>query len=254
MSMDARPTCAERWRERVARDREGYANVLAWDLWAGWENDEEPDDRAFSQFFFGLETLWGGEHAMARAYFARALEVCRRGESEKQWLESPDYGFPRNRARLRRVRAHCLGFLAGPPSLEALKADLRGASVDYQTWCASLSASEWDSQGQAYYLAAVRLALLANEGERARELLKSRRSFRYHAEERALLVAMASDATDSAFRTQYASFFDKIREPLYQPPFFFELHEVRLELALLYDTFCGGPPLDWWSAARKTAA
>ncbi|GMU77144.1 MAG: hypothetical protein AMXMBFR45_26350 [Gammaproteobacteria bacterium] len=239
----------------MARGREGYATVLTWDLWDGWEKEVEPDDRAFGQFCFGLETLCGGEEAMARAYFARALEVCERGEREKPWSESPHYGFPLNRARLRRVRAHCLGLLTGPPATEALKADLRAASVDYQTWCAGLTASEWDPQGQAYYLAAVRLAQLVNETERARELLKSRRSLRYHTEERALLVAMASGATDSSFHVQYASFFDRIREPMYKPPFFFELHLVRLELALLYDSFCGdGPALDWRSAALKTAA
>lgn len=251
-----------RWREKYEAQRTAYANILTCDLWERWEADNEPESRAGRELWNGLVVLWGGDEATARRYFERAMEVCERAAKEKPYLRpeadadpaSMD-AYPRNRALMARARAHLRGLLRRERAHELAMRDFRDAAADYAEWCTDYSAGTWGETGQAYTLDAVRLSLLAGDRDCAAEILKTRRRFKLHAEEHALLLDLSKGDLNPQAQARLEALLDRLRNPDVVNEVLRDLDLVRLELALLLDRLFLAPEaeLDWLRAAARVA-
>jgi len=256
------PSFAAAWRDWYAPKRQGYLNVLGWDLWKDWQLNDQPESLAYDELANALLVAWGSDAEASRRYLERAQAVCDRAALEKPYQPLADTGqgipppFPRNRALMARVRAHVRGLIGAPRAAEQAIRDFRDAAVDYVEWCRDESAGTWGETGQAWTLDAVRLALLAGDGALAATIMKTRRRFRLHATEHAFLFALANGSRLPETRAAVTAFFDDLREPRVRQDPFRLCELVRLETALLLDRLFDAPhaPLDWQRAMARVAA
>lgn len=96
----------------------------------------------------------------------------------------------------------------------------------------------WDDQGQAYYLAAIRLSLVAGDLATAKELIVGCRPAQWHAEQQAVLRTLVDRLPDSAGRDAdpaFEAFFDQVRDPVYHPKVFTETSVLRFEFGATRD-------------------
>lgn len=248
----ARPTYAALWREKYTEDQASFETLVGMDLWQNWDRWLEPEVQAWNHLRNGLDVLWGGDEVMAQAFLRRAHEFSARAEAEKSPL---DVAFPLNRGELRRIRTYAGCLCAAPEETSAARVRLLDAAEDFAEWCRKLKGHEWDSQGQAHHLTAVRLTLIVGDSERAQALFKTRRGFKYHEEEHGLLRDLAAGHRDEAVQRRFETYFDRLRNPDFRPEVFLEPNYVRLEFALLEALFFGpGEPVDWLQAARSVAS
>lgn len=187
----------------------------------------------------GLRAWYGdAPETVVRKFLHAAIEITNRAESEKRF-ETGQYssrGFPMNRGRALRTRAYATALLESILS----KGDLVQASVDFEEWCKCYTRGEWDSQGQANYLAAVRTALIAEDRERFGSLLNHKWTFNWHQEEHAVFQAMSTEFQRSAvihdptLTARFRTMFDTYRNPDFKPDIFLEREMVRFELGAMW--------------------
>ncbi len=255
------PSFAAAWRDWYAPMRQGYLNVLGWDLWKDWQGNDQPESQASYELASALLTAWGGDPEASRGYLARAQAICDRAAAEKPYAPVTDTGesipppFPRNRALMARVRAHVRGLLGAPQAHELAVQDFRAAAADYVEWCRDDTAGTWGEMSQAWTLDAVRLALLAGDAALAASTMKTRRRFRFHATEHAFLFDLAQGVRLPETRAAAAAFLDDLREPRVRKDPFRHGELVRLEAALLLGRLFDAPcaPLDWQRAVARVA-
>src|SRR5262249_42671113 len=106
-----------------------------------------------------------------------------------------------------------------------------------------------DDQTEAYFLSAVRLEMIADNNERAAELL-SGVEFGVHAREAAILRVLVQPRVIGQKTYQTLSrFFDRIRKPGYRPKYFAETETLRLEIAIIRPRLSPHPnPVTWQEA------
>lgn len=253
-------TYASTWTAALTRDRSAYLTLLEKDPFQGWERNRMPEATAERLLVMGTEILFGDRaDPLGVAFCEKASEVADRALAERK-CESAlcKSAFPLNRGHLQRVRVLTTGILCRSLDLEALK----HASDDCAAWCESYQRWEWDSQAEAYYLGAVRMALLGMEGVRTEKLLRGRRRFKWHKVEQELLKDLAPGLVagrlveDASVVERFRSFFDRVRDPTFKPEVFAEVKVQRLELGLLWDRgFVGdGQAIDWPRAIDAVAA
>ena len=230
--MDAR--FREVWRDRVRNEREAYRRIGEADPFDGWERNAMPEATADRLFTYGCEVLFGGEDdSLGRRFLESALAIRARALMEGK-LESPQCRdrFPWNQAKLLEIGELSSAMLGGVLNPE----NLRQAALGFEEWCSDFTAAEWDSQAQSHWLTAIRLALLADGLEYARTLLRSRRSFRAHPEEREILkgLAIGEGAIDDSTRARIRRYLDYVRDPSCKPSVFLPKNVVRIEVGALY--------------------
>lgn len=255
-------TFGSRWRERYETLRSGYARSLESDPWRGWVNEREPERRVSVELAQGIQVLLSGDEVTARRFFERGMDICIRAGNEKPCLP-PDAGtdpaaapaYPLNRAELARYRAHLRGLLGEHHAPELGAHDFREAAADFKAWCEDYNAGTWGEVGQGYTLDGVRLSLLAGEVEFAAKALKTRRKFRHHAEEHALLADLTMGDRSPEIRLRLEALLDRIRDPDAKSDAFRNGDLVPIELALLLDRFFLNPkePLQWRRAVSRVA-
>ncbi len=230
------------WRERYEDQAEGYQELLTLDPFEDWESNSSPEITAEDELRCGLESWFAGDEGRGVAFFERALRIAERALTEKRLDEGlHKSGFPRNRGELIRVREYSLGILEGRIDRQALINASRDFAVVVQLY------PEWNSQTEAYCLAAVRAALIGGDIFRARSLLENAPAFSWHNEEAQALKQLASDDADEHHNGLVAVriLLDRLRDPGYSPDFFIELTLLRLELpALCERAHEGGATLD----------
>jgi hypothetical protein len=237
----------QQWIALDSRTRSDLRTILNQDPFEWWEQNRMPESVAEMRFIYALRIACADPASPdCRAFLQQALAVADRAMREGKLVTGRcASAFPENRGRLLRVRAYT-EVLLGRPLDEAA---LRQASADYIGWCAKFGPSDWDSQLQAYYLTAVRAALLGGDATDARQLLATKKRFNWHAEEHDLLTRLAGDAVElplpHARRAELLpvmdGYFDKIRDPNYKPQVFLQVHSLRLDLALLRDKYLISP-------------
>lgn len=228
------------WFERYERDRDGFAEILTWDPFKDWQVDRMPEMGVGEELRAGLYIAYarGTDYEQAVAFFRRACQVAQRAIDEDK-LTSPhsNSSFPLNRGVLYRAYSYARAILGEQLDVRALAQSSR----DFEEWCKGYKKSEWDSQAQANYLSAVRLAIVAGEIDRAQELLKTRKSFTWHKTEHEVwkrLVELRGDVrTDAEFGGRFGEYFDKLRDPRFAPDVYMETDILRLELAAIRDKY-----------------
>lgn len=241
----------ELWIARYEMNRSGYPEMLADHPFDGWERSHMPETRVEEELSYGLYIAyaWGSDHEQAVAFFNRACVVAERAIDEDK-LTSPlsNSSFPLNRGILNRAFSYARAALGEPLDSSAL----RQASQDFEEWCKGYGRRDWDSQAQANYLAAVRLALVAGDLERARELLKTKKSFKWHNEEHQIWFRLVERdrAIDDALAESFDRYFGRLRDPGFVPDVYMEIDILRIELAAVRDKYLVSDDgkIDWWRA------
>jgi hypothetical protein len=236
----SRPTYRRFWRTAYVEQEASYRTILGWDVYGNWERNAMPDGTAEGELIVALRLKYSGiPEAPASAFLERSLSVVERTLREDKLSSARcQGGFPLNRGRLLRTKAYASVLLGSSFNAEAL----RQASSDHQSWVEAGQARSWDSQAEAYYLAAIRLALVEGDGERARLLVAGRKSLKWHKQEYAVLKALSARPPgaftgEQELLQELDAYFDEVREPGYQPKVFIESFILPFELALLRDKY-----------------
>jgi len=250
---------ASAWAAALARDRSAYLILLEKDPFEKWDLNRMPEGTAERLLVMGTEILFGDRaDVLGSAFIERALRVAERALAEQKYESALcKNGFPLNRGHLERVRTLATGTLGGSLDVEAL----RRASDDCAAWCEGYERREWDSQAEAYYLGAVRMALLGMDTARTEKLLASRRRFKWHRIEYELLKDIATRLVtdrplDAGLAERFKGFFDRVRDPAFKPEVFAEAKIQRLEIGLLWDRgfVSDDQTIDWSRAIDAVAA
>ena len=237
------------WQTHIEKNLEYFEGDL-FPPFRNWEDDRLPEMDAVRKLRNGLICAYARWDGRRRdSFFDQSIAIVERALAENKFMsESCQFAFPGNRACALRVRAYASALLGRGLLID----DLNQSSIDYESWCEGYEAGDWDSQAQAYYLDAVRTALLAGELNRASGLLDVRRSFRWHQQEfetMGQLIRAAVKSTpvlgDSA-RESILTFFELIRDPSFQPDVFLEIDVVRLEWGALVNKYLApGDAINW---------
>jgi len=238
------------WVQKISDDRKSFDTILRWDVFRDWERSCAPESRAEDELILALELLYADRKSSeAQEFLRRALAVSERTTQEnKLTSELCEAAFPLNRGGLLRSHAYSLALLGH----ELDTASLIQASSDFEGWCKHYKKGEWDSQSQAYYLAGVRLAIIAGDWERSERLLKIRKSFKWHQRQFELLKRLVEEfclrhVDDPDYLASFDEYFDYVRDPNLNPDVFMEKHILGLELGIIRDKYLVSPDLsiDW---------
>jgi hypothetical protein len=239
--------CNPWWTTKDKATRADLRTILAMDPFEHWEFNRMPESSAEERLRYGLRIFYSQwNDPDGRAFFEQTLRVADRALHEEKYkgTEFLDAGFPKNRGRLLRARAYAAALLGQALDENAL----RQASIDCAEYCKILKGKLWDSQGQANYLAAVRLALVAGDQEQARQLMKTRKSFRWHFEEFEILRGIIGTIDEGIpekgrviMQALLEAYFNKIRDPHLKPDVFMETDILRLELGAIRDKYFVSP-------------
>lgn len=226
--------CAGRWRAEWIRREEGLREISSWDPFRDWNRNRMPESSVEDELRVSLVPLLGrGDVALAELFLRRALAIADRAIAEKRLQdELCRFSFPHNRSRLTRARSYAACLL--DVSLD--EAALSQASRDNYAWAMMPEQPCWDSQIQAYATAAIRLALVAGDQALAAEQLGTRKSFKWHSQEHAILKRIATAAPATLARDDLAAldaYFDVIRDPGFKADVYHETHIVRLEMSII---------------------
>lgn len=235
-------TAYEKEREYFAADPEPFKK---------WHRSWAPQGMADVQLQNGSEILYSGAgHAVADKFLHAAIDMVDRAFAEDKFRDPRvlEMSFPTNRGEALQVRAYAKSLLGG--SLN--ENDLLQASRDYEEYWLRFGKSEWDSQTQAHILTAARMALIAGDLGRTKEVLAIKRSMKWHAEEFKLLKDLVQEAEfglpirDPALSERVRTLFDRIRDPDFNPDFYIDLPTARLEWgALINKYFETGGRINW---------
>lgn len=238
---------------------EGVEGSGVWPLW-----EFSDDDMVKSAFpYWTLESnidrglaaiALEGDEAMGRTAFEKTVD-----QAEKVLKIHTELGRhnPRSKAMVEVFRWLATAFLGD--TMESSK--LENVIDDLEAYCADIPQGYWDIQGKCIYLETVMIALLAGRVDKARELLRSRRSFRDIEDLRWVLRKLCRKtvrpASDPEFMEKAIGCFDLMRRP------FVSYHRdvsghgiVALLLASLLETFVHSPAraLDSQRVARAIFA
>lgn len=242
------------WVAKYEADLNTLREELGMDPFEDWERNRMPEGDVEDGLRDAVDILYADRtSADAVRFLRRSLEVANRIFAEDK-LQSQlcTGGFPENRGRMLRAKIYAQSLLREPLDVKGLLQ----ASSDYEAWCKDYKGKDWDSVGEAEYLAAVRLAVIAGDLERASKLLKTKRPFKWHKEEHGLLKRVVNAVfiekqplplRDQALLEQFDEYFDRIRDPNLEPDIFIELDVLRLEIgAIRYKYFTDDRgDIDW---------
>jgi hypothetical protein len=129
------------------------------------------------------------------------------------------------------------------------------ASKDIEGYCLDrLPDLGWgDDALQAWYLEAVRLALIGKDAERAKQLLAVDLPFDYHREEYELLKVLATERQPppplehGVILDFFDHYFDWVRDPSLRPQAHMDREMVRFEMGILREQYFTSPDggIDW---------
>ena len=115
--------------------------------------------------------------------------------------------------RALRSKVCASAFLRSPVDADTLL----DVSRRLEAYCATVGGGHWDAFHQDLYLGAVRAAILADDLERAHELMKSTRSFRWHKDQRDLLKKLTRKSVrpskDPDLVSRCHAFLEFVRQP-----------------------------------------
>jgi len=241
------------WRSKIEMELPDFDEILSWDdLFDGWDRDKMPDAGAATELHFALELLYGGYEKLATRFVVRCLSYADRAFAEDKFRKGKwcKASFPMNRGNAERVRQYARALLGKKFELKTYHASAEDI-IQYFT-----IHGDWkDSHSHAFWLAAVRMALIAGDPSRAVEMIDEASSLKWHQKEADLLADIARAAAksqpikDERLLARLDKLFDKVRSPKWRgsAKIFDEPNEQRLELgAIRYRYFTAKDGnIDW---------
>lgn len=217
------------------------------------ENCLVPDRFISDSVNAGIRALaLAGDNAVADVLFERAAEQARFVDRTSKQPDSPKLR-PLNRAMMVLIRALAAAMSDG--TLD--RRGFAGAVKDLEEHCAKIPKGYWDSMGRNHYLQAVMVAMLDDDMEKARQLLKSRRSFREFEDLLGVLKKFArksaKPASDPELVGKATGCFDFMRHPFlsfHRDVFQGEMTVLLLGALLQKLIHAPGQEIDWRAVAR----
>ena len=238
----------QKWINHLERERDYFSTPP--DHFHNWARNSMPEMIAGVYLSNALCALYaGGGIQVAEKFFCATIELIDRAfEEDRFHAKYAEYGLPKNQGEALRVRAYARALTGNDLNLE----DLIQASKYYIEWCSAAKGAEWDSQAQSNYLDSIRMLLIADDLEGARELLKTKRKFKWHTEEHELLKTIVCEAElnipieNEELYQRVIAFFDRIRDPDFKPDVFFPKDLGRFEWGvLLHKYFVDSERINW---------
>lgn len=220
------------WIDRLEKNREHYEDAV--EVSSDWEVSSQSEQLLITS----LRAAYADAPDAIVHKFASTVVLIVGSAANDDIFEKGKYAqgaFPRNRAVALRARAYAKVLLGEPFPVD----DLLQASQDFE----SRATSTWNHQYEAYYLNAVRAALIAGDQERFASLLNADREFKSHDEEFGALRGLAdefhrdSSSPSTDLRDRFRDLFDRYRNPEFKPDIYMELEIVRFELGAIWCRF-----------------
>jgi hypothetical protein len=224
----------------LQKNREYYHSYLKKDPFEKWDKSRMPETRVDSLFIRGMQILLvEPDNPDALEYLKRCLLIADRAIEEGK-LQSKECAaaFPRNRGQLVRGRSYAEALLGnGLPSARLLE-----ASHDFEDWSRETMKHNANEQVEAYYLASIRLALVAKDTRRAADLL-SATPLSSNSIERELLACLAALTAETGDRLlkSFDEYFDRVRDPKAKMSVFIERDILSFELSVLREMYLSAP-------------
>jgi hypothetical protein len=242
------------WIRRYEAEAEGYSRLVRKDPFVRWEHNISPDGTAESRLEWTLEIAGGqGPHSEAVQSLQVGRDILSRAFAENRFERGPLFRL--HHANGLAVNAHVCGLLDGGER----SADLRKSACAFGDFCKDYPA-KWDSQPQGYYLSGVRAALVGGDPALAAQLLRTKKSFKWHAEEHAIWrdvvdrLILGPELGDDLLQ-RFDALFDTMRDPGHKPDVVVNAIRVAWEMALIRVRYWGGThTLDWWRAVEVLSA
>lgn len=193
-----------------------------------------------------------GDNAVADVLFERAVEQARFLD---QWSKQPDSPelTPLSRAMIALNPAFAVAMSDG--TLD--RRGLAGAVKDIEEYCAGIQKGYWHGTERSHYLQAVMIAMLDDDMENARRLLKSGRSFREFEDLLSVLKKFArksvKPASDAELVEKATGCFDFMRHVslrIHRDGFEQEMTVLLLGALLQKLIHAPGREIDWRAVAR----
>jgi len=241
-----RPKYKSRWRQKYRSEKESFADPP--DPYENWERFFRIGLGAEWKLLQGMLLLYAdAPNDLAVHYLRTAINMVDRGFADEKFTQPEAIGdLHGNRAEALRARAYASALLTRELDSDALRKVSQDLLEDCAQW------RRWDSVTQANYLCAVRPLLIVGDLVRAKQLLKTRRSLRWHAHEvrllKAILGATGRDTPicDESIRSQFFSLFDLYRAPDLPRELPVQGAIAAMELGAIYARhFQGQNPIDW---------
>lgn len=239
------------WRERATQNLDAFLGVLRLDPFDRWERNRLPEAAAESYLINGLKLCYGGNSELAGRFFSVCIEIVDRSIRESVFERPPaSMGFPMNRGIALRARSYASGLTSRGWELQTLTQ----ASVDFHRWSTDSRSRPWDAITEAYFLAAIRVAVVTGDLERAATLCATKKRFSAHGKELALMRALVADGPKATNRS-LKDYFDTVRDPDLKPRDFLEREIVAFELGILSsrDSLSSNEP-NWQEVIAAVAA
>lgn len=224
------------WKERYEREKNFYKKVLEEDPFHNFDKQVIPESKAAEWFIHGLDIVYANPKThMGEPYFKTCVKICDRLLGSKKLTSAKCKSlFPLNRGRVWRVHAFSRAMLTGDLAAE----ELTNAITDFDEW--RRTSQSWDDQGQAMFLAIVRLMLILGKVEAARSLFKGARDASFHKEQQDALKRLCDVGANKLplpISEWMESYFNQIRDPAYYPKVYSEIGHLRFEIGVIRDKY-----------------
>lgn len=243
-------TNKQKWLAEFHRNVQDYPALISTDPFENWDRSTQPDGHAEIGLWLGTQSFYAGDPGeFGERFLRRSKLVCDRIISDEKW-KTPQRVRIRIRATTFRIRSYLNVFESGYFDLDAL----RRASLDYEEWCLVCLKGTWTWDAvQQDYLTSILLALFADDFQRAQHLIEKKKKYHFHIEFLDILksIAYSGAATpwpkSSDAYEKFTAYFDKIRDPDYQPKEATEVPLRRLELGFIQEKYYESKTgrLDW---------
>lgn len=137
--------------------------------------------------------------------------------------------FPKNKAKLLRVYAYAKFFKGEGLDCGLLK---DAADLFFQSILRDL-AGEWNDHSEWALLSAVRLSLVCDLYEKAREFLQKAPNFKFNSTEATILACLAERNFSSVNFGDFIKFYDQVRSPSVNLEYYRDVKMHRIEIGLL---------------------
>lgn len=239
----------ELWMSHIKKERAGFDTIYAKDIFSNWETTRQPEARGERCLEDALELRYGQDQTgLAEQFLERSLLVVSRVLAEERFDPGIVVTFGPSKARGKALETRSLTNALLGRGLD--KAALCDAAPDFVTWALY---ERWDDHSEDAYLRAVRLLLIAGDIEKAAELIKIRRKFKWHGEQAEILRRIISCAVfpihDDALLASFDAIFDPLRPrfPVGKIKAFTHTEMTRIELGAIRDKYFVSPnrEIDW---------
>ncbi len=158
------------WRDLIARNLQGYRNVVANDPFQDWSTLRSPEELTRRQLLYGIELLCGdAPRELAEGYFQKGAVIATRLLSEKAWRRRKwcAFRYPANLGLIRQSLTYCSSFLGQPLNLVAAVL----STSEITRYFTDQDAEGWAEDDQQSFIGGVVHLLVAKQFDEAVRLI-----------------------------------------------------------------------------------